>query len=160
MNKVIMIIIALTALTSCWATKRTRAETRTIDKVEVAQSDIQICRMSTDTRHLVSWDSVWHNMILQFRIYDTTNPDSSGVCPVVMDGTLTSSGGELATTEVSKADSVTQCVIVESKDSTEVKADEEIYEVKEQETEINWLTKVGMLSMIIVLLLKLSFAKD
>lgn len=118
-----IILICCLILTACSTHKKiqysSEKELSVNNKLDVGQIS------SSNAAYLSStmiWDSAWHNAIINFRIYDTSQPDSSGYCPLLAEGEVNINSGKLKNVQNIGA------AVVTKKDSVDAHSEAEIKE--------------------------------
>ena len=91
-----IILLCLLILCACSSNKQIQHST---DKELSIKEKIGLNKISSSNASYFSeallWDSAWHNAILNFRIYDTSRPDSTGGCPLLAEGEVEVNGGKI-----------------------------------------------------------------
>lgn len=120
-------IIVLIMLTSCSSYRQVK---QNIDKKADINKEMDIGKISNfDSVYFSSmsrWDSIWSNAIINFRVYDTSRPDSLGNCPVLIEAEMEFSNGKISQeySEGTSTESIKDSLIIH----TDTKIHEELKE--------------------------------
>lgn len=89
--------LILLLLVSCSSSRKSWVESAEhIDIERQMQMFESMHSMTYGIDVLNRWDSVWHNAVFTFRIYDTSMPDSCGVHPILAEGEMHVDGGSVS----------------------------------------------------------------
>lgn len=96
-----VILVGFIALAACSANKQIQHSS---ENELCISENLDFGRISSSkdaySANALLWDSAWNIAKINFRIFDTSRPDSSGNCPVLVDGEMEINGGRISNSNV------------------------------------------------------------